>query len=87
MEVVWWVVFLISISALTLLLTRVKLDIRWFSYGLLQLIVAAILLFLINGMGLLGEFYIPINAVTVAVIAILGLPGLGLIATVKLTLM
>jgi inhibitor of the pro-sigma K processing machinery len=87
MEIKWLIVLIVSVLSLLLLIIRTKPDIRWFGYGLLQLVGAAVLLYIINGIGILGEFYIPINAVTVMVIAVLGLPGLGLITVVKLTLM
>ncbi len=87
MEIVWLLILIISVGLLAIILARVKLDVRWFGYGLLQLVLSAIALYILNGVGLFGDFYIPINAATVATIAVLGLPGLGLIAAIKLTLM
>lgn len=83
----WLILFIISAALLLILLFRTKPNIRWFGYALLHVIVASIVLFLFNGSGLFGDFYIPINPVTVLTVAILGLPGLALIAAVKLTVL
>jgi inhibitor of the pro-sigma K processing machinery len=84
---VWLVVLVICAAALLIVVLRTKPDIRWFGYALLQVVAAALILFVINGTGLFGHFYIPINLVTVLVVAILGLPGLALLAVMKLTLL
>lgn len=84
---VWLVVLIVCAAALVIVVYRTKPDIRWFGYALLQVVVAALILFVLNGTSLLGEFYIPINLVTVLTIAILGLPGLALLAAMKLTLL
>lgn len=86
MERIWWTVFVVSVCLLLLVWFRRRPDIRFFGFAWLHLVVSAVLLYLINGTGLFGDFYIPINGATVLAIAVLGLPGLGLIAALKWTL-
>ena len=87
MEQGWLIVLIVSAVLLVIVLLRTRPNVRWFGYALLQLVISAILLFVINGTGLFGEFYIPINLATVFTIAVLGLPGLGLLAAIKLTIL
>lgn len=83
----WLILFIISAVLLLIVLFRTRPQIRWFGYALLHVIVAAIVLFLLNGTGLLGEIHIPINLATVLTVAILGVPGLALLAAIKLTVL
>lgn len=87
MERGWLILFVVSAVLLVIVLFRTRPDIRWFGYALLQLVLSAVFLFIINGTGLFGDFYIPINLVTVLAIAVLGIPGIGLLAAIKLTLL
>ena len=82
----WLIVLLSCLLLLIIIIVKTKPDIRWFVYALLQLVLASIILFILNGVGVFGDFYIPINLVTLFTIAILGLPGLALLVVIKLTL-
>lgn len=83
----WLLLLVISAALLLIVVLRAKIDIRMFGFALLHLVGAAVLLFILNGTGWLGEFYIPINAYTVFTIGMLGIPGLLLLVGIKLTLM
>jgi inhibitor of the pro-sigma K processing machinery len=82
----WLILLVISTVLLIIVLIRTKIDVRWFGYALLQLVIAAVGLFLINGSGWFGEFHIPVNIFTLFTIGILGIPGLLLLIVIKLTL-
>lgn len=82
----WLILLITSTVLLAIVLIRARIDYRWFGYALLQLVIAAVGLYLINGTGLFGEFQIPINMVTLFTLVILGLPGLVLLIVIKLTL-
>lgn len=79
--------FIISAVLLVIVLIRTRPGIRLFGCALVQVIFAAVLLFLFNGTGLSGDLYIPINLVTVLTVAALGIPGLVLLAAVKATIL
>lgn len=83
----WLILFIISTVLLLIVLFRTRPKMRWFGYAVLHVIVAAIVLFLLNGSGLFGQFHIPINLATVMTVAILGVPGLALLAAIKLTIL
>jgi inhibitor of the pro-sigma K processing machinery len=80
----WLILFVVSLVLLMIIAFRTKLNLRYFGFALLHLVVAAIALFFINGTGWFGEFYIPINGLTVFVVGILGVPGLALLVGIKL---
>lgn len=83
----WLILFIISTVMLLIVLFRTRPRMRWFGYALLHVVVAAFVLFLLNGTGLFGQFHIPINLATVLTVAILGIPGLALLAAIKLTIL
>lgn len=83
----WLLLFAVSAVMLIIVIMRAKIDIRMFGFALLHLVIAAVVLFVINETGWFGDFYIPINAWTVFTIGIFGIPGLLLLAGIKLTLM
>jgi len=82
----WLILLIMSTVLLAIVLIRVRIDYRWFGYALLHLVIAAIGLYLINGTGWFGEFFIPINIVTLFTLVVLGIPGLVLLIVIKLTL-
>ncbi|RAV12527.1 pro-sigmaK processing inhibitor BofA family protein [Paenibacillus contaminans] len=84
MQSIWWMVFIVSFSLLILLLLRSRLSVQWLAYVGLNVVVAGLLLYLVDWAGSSYQFHIPINVPTLAVVAILGVPGLALLAAVKL---
>jgi len=87
MERGWMMALAVSAALLLNVLAKAKPGLRSFGYAFLHVIAAAVVLFLINGTGLFGDIRIPINLVTVLTVAILGLPGLLLLAAVKWTIL
>mgnify|MGYP002622369368 FL=1 len=83
----WLILFVVSLALLIIILVRTRIDIRMFGFALLHLVVASVALFVINESEWFGDFYIPINAYTVFAVGIFGIPGLLLLAGIKLTLM
>lgn len=80
---VWLWVLICALIVLAMMAIRSKLRLKWIGYAFIHLLIAAVFLYLINVLGILGDFYIPINVMTVAVITILGLPGLTLLVGLK----
>ncbi|GIP40292.1 hypothetical protein J31TS4_35720 [Paenibacillus sp. J31TS4] len=86
MKVLGWAVFLLSCSLLMLVVLRNRRAGAWLTSAGLHLIGAAVLLYVGNWAGAYYGFRIPINAVTMTVLALLGIPGYGMLAAVKLFL-
>ncbi|WP_409343452.1 pro-sigmaK processing inhibitor BofA family protein [Paenibacillus sp. MBLB4367] len=84
MHSIWWMVFIVSLSLLVLLLLRSRLSMQWLVYAGLNVVIAGLLLYMVDWAGSSSQFHIPINVPTLAVVAILGVPGLVLLAAVKL---
>ncbi|MFP3380404.1 pro-sigmaK processing inhibitor BofA family protein [Bacillus sp. SIMBA_069] len=61
--------------------------IRWLGFGVMQLVIGAILLFFTNLVGELASFHIPINPVTALLAGFLRLPGLAALIVIKLWVM
>ncbi|MGN7471400.1 pro-sigmaK processing inhibitor BofA family protein [Brevibacillus sp. SAFN-007a] len=61
--------------------------IRWIGFGVMQVVIGAILLFFTNLVGELASFHIPINPVTALVAGFLRLPGLAALIAIKLWIM
>lgn len=86
MEMVWWGIFLVSLSSLVLVMLRNRTAAAWVSTMGLHIVAAAVLLYGVNWFGASADFHIPINGTTLATIGVLGVPGLMLLAALKLTL-
>jgi inhibitor of the pro-sigma K processing machinery len=86
MVLFWWSLFLASSGLLVFTILRQKYSIQWLGIVGLNLVAAAIVLFLINWLGAPSEFHIAINEGTIITIAILGIPGVVLLIALKLLL-
>lgn len=82
----WMLLFVVSLSLLLIILLRTRIRMQWFSYALLNLILAAFILYFINLSGAWIHFRLPLNVVTILTVGVLGLPGLLLLVAIKLTL-
>lgn len=69
-----------TVAAYLLLRNRNVLHLA--GYGLMNVMVSAVVLYLVNTLGLLGDLAIPINVLNAAVIGVLGIPGIALLAAV-----
>lgn len=86
MRVLPWAVLLLSSSVLAFILFKNKHSGQWLGQVALQIVFAAILLYGINWIGASYGFKLPINVTTVAAVAILGIPGAGVLTAAKLFL-
>jgi inhibitor of the pro-sigma K processing machinery len=78
---IWlWAVLACAITILAIMAFRSKNTIRWAGYALMNLLFAAVALYLVNAVGILGELRIPLNLPNVAIIGVLGIPGVALVA-------
>lgn len=75
-----WVVLIGAVAGLGLIFMKKRMTVRLVGYTVMNLFFAAIGLYLINAVGILGEVSIPLNLPNVAVIGVFGLPGVALIA-------
>jgi inhibitor of the pro-sigma K processing machinery len=76
----WWALMLSAGGLLLWLVLRNRRHMRWIGYGLMNLLIAAVALYLINTLHILGDLVIPLNLLNIAVIGVLGVPGLLLVA-------
>jgi inhibitor of the pro-sigma K processing machinery len=81
-----WSLLIVSSCLLIFTLLRNKYSLQWLGVVGLNLVGAAIILFLINWLGASSNFHIAINEGTVATITILGIPGVLLLVALKLVL-
>jgi inhibitor of the pro-sigma K processing machinery len=86
MVLFWWSLLIVSSCLLIFTLLRHKYSLQWLGVVGLNLVGAAIILFLINWWGASSNFHIAINEGTVVTIAILGIPGVLLLVALKLVL-
>nr|WP_289139969.1 pro-sigmaK processing inhibitor BofA family protein [uncultured Brevibacillus sp.] len=84
-----WIIALIIIGILLLITASKSVTgpIRWLGFGVMQLVIGAILLFFTNLVGELASFHIPINPVTALLAGFLRLPGLAALVVIKLWVM
>lgn len=75
--------FIISLILLVILLVRQPYRLKWVSYMFVNIIIAAALLYLLNGLEVIEGIAIPINEWTLLTIAFLGVPGLLSIIVIK----
>ncbi|CAH0122722.1 MULTISPECIES: pro-sigmaK processing inhibitor BofA family protein [unclassified Paenibacillus] len=76
------------VSLLLLLYTVVKqrLSLRWLKALAINVILAALMIYVVNFSGLFSDLYIPLNPATMGTAALLGVPGVLLMICIKLTL-
>lgn len=83
MEGLWLLVLMVSIILLVTLLLKAQWKLKWFGFAFIQFLLAGLIVYGINGLGILDQIHIPINLTSMFTIACLGLPGLVLIISVK----
>jgi inhibitor of the pro-sigma K processing machinery len=84
MNLVWLGILSVSAFLLLVILIRGKHPVQWLTYAGLNIAAAGVLLYAANWLGGTYDFHIPINGTTVAAVGTLGLPGLALLAAIKL---
>lgn len=86
MDFLWIFVLIISAAALLFIFVRKKQSLKWISYAIINLILGALILYVINVTSAFTHLAIPINLTTVLAVGILGVPGLMLLVSLKLVL-
>ncbi|MFB5269153.1 pro-sigmaK processing inhibitor BofA family protein [Paenibacillus enshidis] len=87
MKTIAWVVMSVSVLLLAYLLVKKKARAGWLVAFGAHLAIAAIGIYLVNYSGWITQVHIPLNPVTIGTVAILGLPGVGLLYGLKLVLL
>lgn len=84
MKMVLLSIFVVSSILLLWVLFKNRPVVKWIGIMLIHTLVASLLLFLLNVFEIAGQYYIPINLFTVLTVAVLGLPGLIMLFSMKL---
>ncbi len=79
-----WGLMIGSGGLLALLLLRNRFAIQWLGALSLHVVFAAVLLYIMNLFTPYTHFELPLNAVTVGIVSILGIPGLAVLTALKL---
>jgi inhibitor of the pro-sigma K processing machinery len=79
-----WGIFGFSGMLLVFILFRQKAAFHWLGYLCLNIAFAAFLLYILNLLGPYTGLQMPLNATTVGTVSVLGIPGLILLAALKL---
>ncbi|MNJ46009.1 pro-sigmaK processing inhibitor BofA family protein [Paenibacillus fonticola] len=86
MRVILTMVLIVSLLLITYILLTRKLGLAWLTRLGLHIVLAALGIYVVNFSGLLTEAYIPMNPATISTVLVLGLPGVGLLLGLKLTM-
>lgn len=87
MKTFWLAVFGLSSVLLAVLILRSKLPKGWFTRFGIHLVLSAMAIYALNYSGWLTGVYIPLNPATIGVVALLGLPGIALVAGLQYALL
>lgn len=83
----WQIGLIVLGSFIAVLMVQVKRGpVRWLGKGMMHVALGAILLFVFNLFAGAYDVHIPLNAVTLGVSAILGIPGILGLVCIKLFL-
>jgi inhibitor of the pro-sigma K processing machinery len=85
-RIAMWALLAVSALLLLVVMVRSRVAVRWLTYLGLNVVVAAFLLYFLNLLSSYTHFSLPINATTLGTVAVLGIPGLLLLAALKLVL-
>lgn len=87
MRMMWIGMFACSSLLLAVLCLRSKNARQWIGRSVLHMLVAVFLLYFFNLAGAYADFEIPYNFSTVFTVVLLGVPGLLMLAGLKLVLL
>ncbi|CAM3988943.1 pro-sigmaK processing inhibitor BofA family protein [Cohnella lubricantis] len=79
MRSIWLIVFIVSSCTLLYLMARRKLPRGFFSRFGTHLVLSALAIYALNFSGWITGWYVPLNPGTIGTVAVLGLPGVGLV--------
>ncbi|MFD0868154.1 MULTISPECIES: pro-sigmaK processing inhibitor BofA family protein [Paenibacillus] len=87
MQLLLWGVFIFSLSFLLFVLIKNRSSIQWLARLGIHIVIAGVLLYAVNWIGGYYGFRLPINPATIAAVTFLGIPGIGMLAAIKLVLL
>ncbi|RCX14394.1 inhibitor of the pro-sigma K processing machinery [Fontibacillus phaseoli] len=79
-------ILVVSLLLLLYIAVSRRLGFAWLTRFGLHVVLAALGIYVVNFSGLMTEVYIPLNPVTISTVLVLGLPGVGLLLGLKLTM-
>ncbi|MDQ0174008.1 pro-sigmaK processing inhibitor BofA family protein [Paenibacillus tundrae] len=79
-------VLVVSLLALLVILFKKRIGLAWLTSFGIHLVLAAVGIYIVNYSGLITGAYIPLNPATIGTVSILGLPGVGLLLGLKISL-
>ncbi|GGH72350.1 pro-sigmaK processing inhibitor BofA family protein [Paenibacillus silvae] len=79
-------VLVASLLALVVILFRKRLGLSVFTSIGIHLVMAAAGIYVVNYSGWITGMYIPLNPATIGTVTVLGLPGVGLLLGLKISL-
>ncbi|MWV47649.1 pro-sigmaK processing inhibitor BofA [Paenibacillus sp. HJL G12] len=80
-------IMILCLFLLLFIVVRKKIGFGWLTVFGTHLVLAALGLYLVNFSGLIPEVYIPLNPTTIGTVTVLGLPGVALLYSLKISLM
>ncbi|MGG1312832.1 pro-sigmaK processing inhibitor BofA family protein [Cohnella laeviribosi] len=79
MKSVWLIMLVLSSCGLAFLLFRGKVPKGFLARFGMHLVLSAFAIYALNFSGWITGWYVPLNPVTIGAVALLGLPGIGLV--------
>ncbi|MFC4602018.1 pro-sigmaK processing inhibitor BofA family protein [Cohnella hongkongensis] len=79
MKTFWLVLLVVSGLSLILVLLRRNVPRGWLTRFGIHLVLAALALYVLNFSGWATGWYVPLNPFTIGTVALLGVPGIGLV--------
>ncbi|WP_440115240.1 pro-sigmaK processing inhibitor BofA family protein [Paenibacillus sp. QZ-Y1] len=79
-------ILVVSLVGLVIVVFRKRLGLSFFTSFGIHLVLAAIGIYIVNYSGWITGTYIPLNPVTIGTVSVLGLPGVGLLLGLKISL-
>ncbi|MWC31051.1 pro-sigmaK processing inhibitor BofA family protein [Paenibacillus sp. MMS18-CY102] len=86
MTIVLTGILILSSATLLFVVIRAKPSFEWLRRFAIHIVIAALGLYAINYSGLLSGWEIPLNPATIGTVMVLGLPGIVLIAGLRMAL-
>jgi inhibitor of the pro-sigma K processing machinery len=86
MKTVWMVTLVGSSALLAAVLLRQKLPAGWLARFGVHLVLSAMAIYALNFSGWITGLYVPLNPAPIGAAALLGLPGIALVAGLQMTL-
>jgi inhibitor of the pro-sigma K processing machinery len=87
MKTFWLVLLVASAAALAFVLLRRNVPKGWLMRFGIHLVLAALALYALNFSDWMTGAYVPLNPFTIGTVALLGLPGIGLVLGLQWTLL